>query len=108
MTFRELQANDVACRRALTKVTAELADTAKSLLNAVELAVKYQHERDAARATIARVEALCKYAADYEPIDFVEAVSIALTEPELKRWTVPAPATSNSELAVAALAEPVE
>jgi len=108
MTHMEIYQDGIRCHAALANAKAELADTAKSLLNAVELAVKYQHERDAARATIARVEALCKYAADYEPIDFVEAVSIALTEPELKRWTVPAPATSNSELAVAALAEPVE
>lgn len=65
MTHMEIYQDGMRCHRDLAKVTAELAqelaahvDTTRSLLNSVEATVGYQRERNAALATLARVEAL--------------------------------------------------
>ena len=92
MTHMEIYQDGIRCHTALAKATAELADTAKSLLNAVELAVGYQHERDEllrqladANAIIARVDGLAVQWWD-DPtsegqIDAAEALRAALAEP---------------------------
>ena len=85
MTHMEIYQDGIRCHAALANAKAELADTAKSLLNAVELAVGYQHERDAALATVARVQALAAQWWDHPAyewqLDGAVELRAALAEP---------------------------